>query len=234
MPLFGRFLCSILVSCFLGLLAPVAAMTFPTATVGETFTGSITIDPSTPCSTCGVYDPFVYETFFNAGSISVNVGGTTFSGNSLYEEVYYDVTPSGPLGQWAGYTTTDTGAIQIILDGTTRSTSIFPLDLSHYQPVPPIDQISFYGVRGDGIVYSYSGNFTSFVQQDQLANFTFAGTITGFQVIMPEVSEPATWAMLLIGFAGIGLVTRRIQWGIKRTGSSPVTAKTNVEDCWKL
>jgi hypothetical protein len=76
-----------------------AASFFPTAAIGDVFTGSMTINPATPCTTCGVFNPFVYKTFFNAGSLSVSIGGVTFSGTSLYEEVYFDNTPSGPLGR---------------------------------------------------------------------------------------------------------------------------------------
>jgi hypothetical protein len=77
------------------------ATTFPVAAVGDIFTGSITIDPATPCSSCGNFPGFIYQTFFNAGLIAVNVDGTNFAGNSLYIEVYYDTTPTVPLANGA-------------------------------------------------------------------------------------------------------------------------------------
>lgn len=186
-----------------------AASVFPTAAIGDVFAGSLTINPATPCSSCSDFDTFVYETFFNAGSISVNLGGATFGGSSLDAEVSFDVTPTGPLGQWAGYTTTSNGAIQILLDGSTRSTSILPLDFSSYHPAPPADQISFYAINENGDGYSYAGVLTSLVQQDAVANFSFTGTITGFQMTVSSVPESATWAMLLIGFFGVGFAAYR-------------------------
>jgi PEP-CTERM motif-containing protein len=180
---------------------------FPVATVGETFTGSMTINPATPCSTCGnFFNPrFIYYTFFNAGEVSVNLAGTTFSGNSLYEEVSY---VSG-LAQWAGFTTTDSGSITILLHGITPSTSILPSDLSSYTS----NTISFHGfddsIPWQPTTYSYTGVLTELMQTDPSAHFTFSATITNFQIYVAPVPEPSTWAMMILGFAGVGYMTYR-------------------------
>jgi MYXO-CTERM domain-containing protein len=53
----------------------------------------------------------------------------------------------------------------------------------------------------------YFGSFNSIDQIDSSAAFAFSGDITGFTATSaPELS---TWAMLLIGFAGIGFAARR-------------------------
>ncbi len=52
----------------------------------------------------------VYETYYNAGSISLNLDGTHWAGGSLYIEVSYQ--PG--LAQWAGSTASGDG-ISIIL-----------------------------------------------------------------------------------------------------------------------
>jgi hypothetical protein len=50
--------------------------------------GSITIDPATPCSTCGPAGIGTYlGTYYNAGSMIVNLDGTEFAGTALYVEV---------------------------------------------------------------------------------------------------------------------------------------------------
>jgi hypothetical protein len=64
------------------------ATTFPITAVGDIFSGSITIDPATPCSTCGPTGVGTYlGTYYNAGSIIVNLDGTEFAGTALYVEV---------------------------------------------------------------------------------------------------------------------------------------------------
>jgi hypothetical protein len=41
------------------------------------------------------------------------------------------------------------------------------------------------------------------------ANMTTAGNISGNGTFLPAVPEPATWALMLLGFAGIGFAMRR-------------------------
>ncbi|MDN3275963.1 hypothetical protein QWJ07_17000 [Frankia sp. RB7] len=209
----------ILFVIFSCLASSTVASAFPILAVGEKFSGTVSIDPSTHCSTCAVSSSSVFETFFNAGSISIDLAGTNFSGSPLYVEVSYDDTPSGPLGQWSGFAPTLTGSIQVLLDGASYSTSILPLDLSQYQPLPPLDQISFNGTDGTGAVYSYAGAFTSLTQLDQLGNFTFEGAITRFEVLSSAVPEASTWAMMILGALGIGLLARHRQNGVMPTAA---------------
>lgn len=200
-------------------LVPSVASALPFAPVGEKFSGSMSIDPSTQCMTCSVSSSSVFESFLNAGSISIDLAGTKFSGGPLSIEVSYDNTPGGPLGQWAGFAPTLDGSIQLLLDGTSRSTSILPLDLSQYQSMPPIEQISFTGVDSTGSVYSYAGSFTLLTQLDQSAKFSLEGTITRFEVFSSAVPEPSTWAMMILGGLGVGWRVRR-----RRSRLAPVSA----------
>lgn len=196
-----------LLALFVSLASPTIASALPIVAVGDKFTGTISIDSSTSCSSCSVSSSTVYETFYGAGSMSVDLAGANFAGSSLYIEVSYD--GSGPLGQWAGYTPTLNGGIQILLDGSSRSTSILPLPLSEYQPLPPINQISFSEADATGALYSYAGNFTSLTQLDEFGNFAFEGTITAFEVFSPAVPESSTWAMVILGFSSLGFLVRR-------------------------
>jgi len=41
------------------------------------------------------------------------------------------------------------------------------------------------------------------------ANMSTAGSISGNAAFYPAVPEPATWGMMLLGFAGMGLAIRR-------------------------
>lgn len=196
---------------FACLASSTAALALPVVAIGEKFSGSVSIDPSTPCSTCSVSASSVFETFFNAGTISIDLTGTSFLGNSLYIEVSYDDTPSGPAGQWSGFSPTLAGAIQILLNGATLSTSVLPLDLSKYQLLPPLEQISFNEVDGTGAVYSYAGNLTSLTQLDQPGSYAFEGAITRFEVFSPAVPEASTWSLMIVGALCIGLSAWRRQ-----------------------
>ena len=55
-------------------------------------------------------------------------------------------------------------------------------------------------VTGSGLV---SRNFGGAVSTDY-------GLVTGFNVATSAVPEPATWAMMLVGFAGLGFAGMRV------------------------
>jgi hypothetical protein len=59
------------------------------------------------------------------------------------------------------------------------------------------------GLTGYGSYsYTYVGNFTYFNQSFVLVPETITVTVSG-------VPEPSTWAMMILGFAGIGVMTYR-------------------------
>jgi hypothetical protein len=53
-----------------------------------------------------------------------------------------------------------------------------------------------------------TGSIDSLVQLDDTADFSFSGTVTSFS-ISAAVPEPSTWAMMILGFAGIGFMAYR-------------------------
>jgi hypothetical protein len=59
----------------------------------------------------------------------------------------------------------------------------------------------------------YAVQLQTFTALDNSGDYTFGGTIDSIEVA-PPVPEPSTWAMLLIGFAGIGFATYRRQRGV--------------------
>ena len=49
---------------------------------------------------------------------------------------------------------------------------------------------------------------------------TFGGTLAVIQIGLPPVPEPSTWAMMLVGFGGLGFAAYRA----KRSAKAAVTA----------
>ena len=58
---------------------PVSATSFPVATIGETFTGTLTIDPASPLVIC-CGNPSNFYLYQNVGVMTLNIGGGIFSG----------------------------------------------------------------------------------------------------------------------------------------------------------
>jgi hypothetical protein len=74
--------------CTIGTADPSkAAPVFPAASAGDIFSGSITIDPSSPCSQycTNAYPDFLFYTYKSGpGSIDVTIGGFTLSSQISY------------------------------------------------------------------------------------------------------------------------------------------------------
>jgi PEP-CTERM motif len=194
------------------LIEPAAALLFPSANVGDAFTGTFTIDPTIPAlpppSLPGQY-------FGQIGTINVNIGGgiftetiTTVGGNGRY----YLGDALGGCCDAALNGTSIGGYISAFLYGSTTSTgSILPQSLSAYAS----SQITIAG--GDGTTYAeYDGFFSTLTQVDSSALFSFTGILTNVDIHLVDggsgvsaIPEPSTWAMLLIGFAGIGGLSYR-------------------------
>jgi hypothetical protein len=111
------------------------------------------------------------------------------------------------------------GTMDIALYGSSSSLSILPLPFSSYArgdfEIIPATLDSTSGAN-------YFGHINSLIQTDATANFTFSGTITdgnlwsldatGHAVATPftdAVPEPSTWAMMILGFAGVGFMAYR-------------------------
>ena len=78
---------------------------------------------------------------------------------------------------------------------------------------------AWYAFGSGNTLASFTGSLTAFGSTDTSTDlFTpskdFA--LAGFQAFTPVVPEPSTWAMMLLGFAGLGFLARR---GEKRASS---------------
>jgi PEP-CTERM motif len=179
--------------------------------VGDQFTGTLTINPATPCMSCFNIPQSQYYTYQNAGSDSVTIDGTTLYGGSMFISVDYD-SSAPAISSWYGGAASANAAIYIQLAGSTPpSSAIYPSNLSSYTQNDLLPQITFvfYDSMDPVAGYSYYGNFNSLNAVDAFGDFSFSGTVTRFdEFVQTAVPEPSTWAMLLIGFAGIGFAGR--------------------------
>jgi hypothetical protein len=196
---------------FLGLMTqPSSASIFPDVSNGSTFTGQFAINPTTldtlP-SSCGVCYGGNGVRPSEIGTITVQLGGSTFSGPI---DVIIVTSGSDNEARWflqSNDTVSLNGtplfvnsAMSIDLYGSATSTSILPLTFSSYMSGAfQIEALTSDLTSG----VDYFGNINSFVQVDTAANFTFSGTIAS------AVPEPSTWAMLILGFCGIGFMGYR-------------------------
>jgi hypothetical protein len=199
-----------------------AASPFPSANVGDPFTGSFLIDPVVPAlpppSNPGQY-------FGQIGTVTVNIGGGTF-----VESFTTVVAPVG-YGSYSWYAgdglggccaislngTPLGGYISTFLYGSTTSTgAILP------QSLPAYTSSYLEIATGDGVTYAgYDGFLTSLFQVNpsaQFAQFAFTGTLSSVDIHLVAgdgggnvgaVPEPSTWAMMLIGFACLGCAAYR-------------------------
>ena len=121
-----------------------------------------------------------------------------------------------------GQDQTNSGAFSGSLDFSNNLSGLYSIIVSSSTPGAVIDSLSLAGILGTSGSFSTTGSTNSL---SLLVPFTgsgdyrvsFGGTapadgaaVTGnltFQVV--AVPEPATWAMMLLGFAGIGFAMRR-------------------------
>jgi hypothetical protein len=109
------------------------------------------------------------------------------------------------------------------IEFTNTLAGLYEITVQTSTPFGLITDASFTGLGGSPIIASMTGNTTNNITLGPVSNVdagdyrvAFAGTTpaggvaTGnltFQLI--PVPEPATWAMMLVGFAGIGFAMRR-------------------------
>ncbi|MEO7411612.1 MAG: FxDxF family PEP-CTERM protein [Sphingomicrobium sp.] len=142
-------------------------------------------------------------------SNDVGAGGTFTSGfsesvltNPFTETLNFTTTTSGLLSIFVGSTATtaenDTDFTSVFLSGTGLVGNIL---------IPQVlgDPTEIRSLAGLGIG---AGNFTLTVQGTPgTQNGSFGGSVAF--VAQSAVPEPATWAMMLMGFGGIGVAMRR-------------------------
>jgi len=180
--------------------------------IGDQFSGTFSIDPNAPLTV------FNANTIFSYGDLPpVPPLGTitlTFSSGTFSAPVLIVSNQLRPDGTWTWDLQASTfgsaptnASINIIFAGSTPSTSILPLNLSPYDD--PQQLLNRQNLRAaieiDGGL-AVSGEITSLIKLDEQGDFSYAGE---FVSISSSVPEPSTWAMLLIGFAGIGIARYR-------------------------
>ena len=117
--------------------------------------------------------------------------------------------PSGNFSGWLEFTNTLGGLYSIIVSTSTPNANITSATLSGLGGAPIL--ASSAQVSGPslllGVPFLAAGNYRFTFAGNAPAN---GGVVTGnltFQVA--PVPEPATWGMMLLGFAGIGMAMRR-------------------------
>jgi hypothetical protein len=241
-----RFIGFCVCALLFGTVSAKANSFFPVVNPGDAFTGSISIDPTTPFAFPSGPPPYLYALpMVNfawtspIGAISTNLDGATFSslitviaapvgyGSYSWFEGGGDVGGPPPTLNGASL---QSGYLALFLYGSATSTgSILPQPLSSYscdancsnvnQAAPHSSELLIAGNSPDGTSsLNLVGFLTSFDQTtslDGMANFTFSGNICdpttcpGSPGSISGVPETSTWAMLLIGFAGIEFVSYR-------------------------
>jgi hypothetical protein len=212
--------------------------TLPSASVGDAYVGLLSINPATPLSSFSTSTDFIYTS--SVGTLSVLINGGTFSSAIDFIDVRpgSDNTWRWGLGTGGLPSTFNGGSIPLSVMsmyfyGSTSSTSILPLALSSYSTNDPTNfftgpNFQMIADAPDGISgATYAGPITSLVALDDKGDFAFAGTLeetTQFLISVP-VPEPSTWAMMLLGFAGLGFMAYRR----KQNEQAPIArARTSV------
>jgi hypothetical protein len=194
------------------------ASSLPIINIGDPFTGSLNINPATPLSPFSIGDFYGYE---NAGTIALSVDGYIFS-STISIAVFPQSWSSYSVGEISlnGITIPQSASfsqINVILPGNTGSTSILPLSLSSYDPPDPTifprgpniqTHLRFFS---ENFVVNFGGPLSFFAPTGPSGDFVFGGILAESQTVdlAAPVPEPSTWAMLLIGFAGIGFASYR-------------------------
>lgn len=162
-------------------------------TLGSAANATITVNSSTNLNSPNpATDPTAVQTVGNTTTIS-------FGQNA---------EPSGTFNGSFDFTNTDPGLYSILLGSST--------------PGVTFSAASLFGINGTVGTYNLTGGGTNVMQLAQTLivggqyEFSFTGSnpqdsavANGNVTIQAAVPEPATWAMMLFGFGGIGLAMRR-------------------------
>jgi hypothetical protein len=170
--------------------------------VGDTFYGDFSIDPSVPTlSTDTGY------LAFPPGSISLHVNGQDIGGVDFIQPIHLvaaNVPVSGSDGDWFlegdSPFTAGTGILVFEFVSPNPLNPILPQLIP--TPVPPDKALLILVQNFGGAVAS--GSITN-LTSDGVGDYQFSGTISAIN----SVPEPSTWAMMILGFAGIGFMAYR-------------------------
>jgi hypothetical protein len=175
--------------------------------VGDIFSGSLNLNPSAAGTLCCINDlgggRFTTQTNYAAsGTATLQIDGTTLSIPLFLVETFNN--NFGGYNLWSGFG--EELSFRMGFDTFDPITSVLPpLPVDTCLAAVCLASFSLSEDRGNDRIFA-SGVATSFTLTDTGA--TFSGSIQEFG-IFATTPEPSTWAMLLIGFAGIGFMTYR-------------------------
>ena len=174
----------------MALAATASAWAIPAQAADLAFSGSMTgLGVTAPDSTC--------QPAYPARGTITGATGTSTLGNLVYS---HNICLNGAPGTSAGTFQIDflNGSILGSMTGTATPSAI---------PLISDTLFNYLITSGTGAFLGASGSFTGIGTAD--TNFRPAHIAISFNGVVTAVPEPETWAMMLLGFAGIGLTVRR-------------------------
>jgi hypothetical protein len=69
-----------------------------------------------------------------------------------------------------------------------------------------LDDITYAGVAANGDSLQMTSSFVFFMVQNRTREF---GAFSAVLDVAPAVPEPSTWAMMIVGFCGLGFMAHR-------------------------
>jgi hypothetical protein len=170
------------------------------------------LTPAHTFSTVGLFDLAVPTTVLGTYDVALTNGTPGSPGRSLQMRVRE--TTTGPILQFAWLdSATDlfTAIDQVAI--TPAELADPQLELALSLNTAGSDVITAYFAFGTGnTLASFTGSLTAFGSTGSSTDLftpTKDFALAGFQGFTPVIPEPSTWAMLLLGFAGVGLVGYR-------------------------
>jgi hypothetical protein len=172
--------------------------------IGDAVSGSLYINAAAPVYATGLPGNAYYTG--NLGAFSTNLGGAAISMPVQW------VSADGYAGSWEAENIPNVAPqyFDLLLVTMAATSLIVPLQITP-DTIASFTQarlnIQLYDTADTGTIYRIT--LSSLLQVDSLADFTFSGTISAVDPFSSAVPEPSTWALLLIGFAGIGFAAKR-------------------------
>lgn len=173
--------------------APAAAQTFADFTIQTNLDGvNVPGSPTTATITGGIN----YSTFFansSGGSSAVTDFNVLLGNGSNYNVANYSPFSSG------------VNAVLSLTSGQTGTLNFFAND-NLIAPLFSFELSGLFTANGQGAL---PGGGLTLTNQTQIDGTTIFAGSTGTLAVTAAVPEPATWAMMLVGFGAMGVSLRR-------------------------
>ncbi|MCK1641921.1 PEP-CTERM sorting domain-containing protein [Bradyrhizobium sp. 157] len=167
---------------------------------------TVQVDP-TPFSLTFIFDTLTPFAYYSESPTSSTLSG--YKVGYAFGSFFFDVVANSPFSaDNASAGSTSQTIVDYVYGKGGQSNRPLSINVSHpdipssiTEPFSILD-----GLSGSGYYfYSVAGNFTYISESYRLTPETIRVTVDGISAAVPE---PSTWAMLLIGFAGLGFVSR--------------------------